>query len=286
MQRSCSLWLLALMLLLTAAPQALLAITGVCPDGSIFIVQQEKDIPCAASKQVAPSDVPPLKPEYLPRPYGWEVFNREADPNNPYNLVDAAPHPEANAPQPRSAAANPVQVNPPAPQVALATPPAVSATQPPRSETVDVGLSPGELEDLGTIVDLMQQKAPATLVRPDPEGRRRAVVRVARSFAFEQRLLPVLSERGTPGDGLVVLVRAVADEQAVFFGNLTFVQGHVAFHPNTTSPSEFGVLDGALGPLSPGDSVLAYAVLPQHIDLTEPMDIYWDDRRITTTLLP
>ena len=41
------------------------------------------------------SSRPPLKPEFLPRPYGWEVFNRESDPNNPYNLIDAAPLPRA-----------------------------------------------------------------------------------------------------------------------------------------------------------------------------------------------
>jgi hypothetical protein len=151
---------------------------------------------------------------------------------------------------------------------------------------VDVGLSAGELADLGTIVDLMQNKAPATLVRPDDAGARQAVLRVARSFAFEQHLLPALDARGTPGDGLVVLLRAVADERVSFFGNLTFVQGHVAFHPDTRSAGQFGVLDGALGRLDAGESILAYAVLPQHIDLTEPIDIYWDDRRITATLLP
>ena len=46
------------------------------------------------------------------------------------------------------------------------------------------------------------------------------------------------------------------------------------------------MLDGALGRLDAGESVLAYAVLPQHMNLTEPIDIYWDDRRITATLIP
>jgi len=180
-----------------------------------------------------------------------------------------------------------VQAAVPLSQVAMAPRPGPTrAGDDPRGEPVDVGLSASDLADLGTIVDLMQQKAPATVVRPDPSGGRQAVLRVARSFAFEQHLLPVLDAQGTPGDGLVVLVRAVADERVAFFGNLTFVQGHVAFHPDTASPGQFGVLDGALGRLDAGDSVLAYTVLPQHMDLTQPIDIYWDDRRITATLLP
>jgi hypothetical protein len=286
-------------LLLLGMPQASSAITGVCPDGSIFIVQQARDIPCPAAKRVDPNDVPPLNPEFLPRPYGWELFNRETDPNNPYNLVDSArlrggEGPVSPAGAPPTSGGQPVAPGqaaqpaaPPVPEVAMAPAPgqATPATDP-RGKIVDVGLSPGDLADLGTIVDLMQQKAPATLVRPDESGGRRAVLRVARSFAFERHLLPVLDAQGTPGDGLVVLVRAVADDRVAFFGNLTFVQGHVAFHPDTASPGQFGVLDGALGRLDAGDSVLAYTVLPQHMDLTEPIDIYWDDRRITATLLP
>jgi hypothetical protein len=291
--------LLLATLLLLGAPQISLAITGVCPDGSIFIVQQARDIPCPAAKVVDPNDVPPLNPEFLPRPYGWEIFNRETDPNNPYNLVDSArvrggegrgsapgTPPTSNG-QPVAPVQAAPPVAPPSPRVAMAPQPGPATTdEDPRGEIVDVGLSPDDLADLGTIVDLMQQKAPATLVRPDETGGRRAVLRVARSFAFEQHLLPVLDSRGTPGDGLVVLVRAVADERVAFFGNLTFVQGHVAFHPDTSSPGQFGVLDGALGRLDAGDSVLAYTVLPQHMDITEPIDIYWDDRRITATLLP
>jgi len=62
----------------------------VCPDGSIFIVQDRARIPCDAAKEVAPSDVPPLRPEYLSRPYTWQVYREGANPNNPYNLIDAA----------------------------------------------------------------------------------------------------------------------------------------------------------------------------------------------------
>src|SRR5262245_53826959 len=88
----------ALAALPAAAPMAA-AISGVCPDGSIFIVQSSDAIPCRAAKRVDPQDLPPLQPELLPRPYGWERFNRLADPNNPYNLVESGP-PRATPPAP------------------------------------------------------------------------------------------------------------------------------------------------------------------------------------------
>src|SRR5262245_8975540 len=80
-------WIAAL---LFAAP-ASAGISGVCPDGSIFIVQSPEAVPCREAKRVDPTVVPPIQPELLPRPYGWEKFNRLKDPNNPYNLVDAPP---------------------------------------------------------------------------------------------------------------------------------------------------------------------------------------------------
>ena len=77
--------------LMGAAPSAAETISGVCPDGSIFIVQRRSAVPCREAKQVDPNDIPPLNPEFLPRPYGWEQFQGRQDPNNPYNVVDTAP---------------------------------------------------------------------------------------------------------------------------------------------------------------------------------------------------
>jgi hypothetical protein len=84
----------------------------------------------------------------------------------------------------------------------------------------------------------------------------------------------------------VLAFQGVAVEKGEFFGNLTFVQGHVAFHPDPADPLQFGVLAGAQGPLAPGESVLGYVVLPAHVDLAQPLDVYRDDRRITATLQP
>src|SRR4029453_2475741 len=75
--------------LLLALPSAALALTGICPDGSVFIVQHEPQVPCKAAKEVEPGEVPPLRPQYLPNPYTWHVYNEVQDPNNPYNLIDS-----------------------------------------------------------------------------------------------------------------------------------------------------------------------------------------------------
>jgi hypothetical protein len=83
-----------------------------------------------------------------------------------------------------------------------------------------------------------------------------------------------------------VLFRAEARSAGAVHGNLTFVQGHVAFHPDLANPDQFGVIDGALGELAAGQRVLGYAVLPAHLDPSAPVDIYWDDRRTTATLSP
>ena len=69
-----------------------------------------------------------------------------------------------------------------------------------------------------------------------------------------------------------------------FHGNLTFVQDHHAFHPDPRDPSQFGVVIGRLGLQRPGDAVLGYVVLPERVDPLRPLDIYWNARRLTTTL--
>ena len=32
--------------------------------------------------------------------------------------------------------------------------------------------------------------------------------------------------------------------------------------------------------------MLGYVVLPEQVELAQPLDIYWDDRQITATLRP
>jgi hypothetical protein len=268
----------ALAPLLIAAP-AVAAITGVCPDGSIFIVQSADAIPCREAKRVEPQDVPPIQPELLPRPYGWERFNRRA---NPYHLVDSAPATREPVAPPG------LTPPPPAPPAPAAEPARVAAVAPvsAAARAIDLALSERDVADLDEIVALSQSVAPATLSHYASDGERRALLQLARSTAFEQRVHAALASQGGGLRGPVVLFRAEARAAGPLHGNLTFVQGHVAFHPDPANPDQFGVIDGALGEVAAGQRVLGYAVLPEHLDPGQPLDIYWDDRRITATLGP
>ncbi len=269
---------LALAAIALLADPAGATISGVCPDGSIFIVQREADIPCAAAKQVEPDEVPPIKPEFLPRPYAWEVFQQQQDPNNPYNLVDKAREVRAGQIEPEDAAGQP-GVEPPR----SAPPPAppVSAAPPAPAQ---LALSPQEKRDLALIVELTQERVPATFERASSGGAPTLVVRLAHSRAFEARLHGFWAERGEPPPGPVVLFSAEAAAPGAFWANFTFAQGHTAFHANPDDPRQMGLIDGSLGPLAAGDAVLGYVVLPADVDVAQPMDVYWNDRRLAATL--
>ncbi len=274
-------------------PAAAASISGVCPDGSIFIVQRAEAIPCRDSKVVEPHDVPPLKPEMLPRPYGWEALQRRQDPNNPYNAVDAAPslrRPGAReARTPRAPRRAPVP--PPAPSEASgelaprSAPVAVAARPPAPRAAAEAAprFSEQERRDLRTIIELAQGRVPATF-EPDRVGPTGAVtLRLARSRAFEPRLRAQWDGRGGLPPGPVLLFAADAAGAGAFHGKLTFVQDQVTFTPDAGRPSEIGVIDGALGSLAPGQSILGYARLPEQIDVTRPLDVYWNDRLLTAT---
>jgi hypothetical protein len=66
-----------------------------------------------------------------------------------------------------------------------------------------------------------------------------------------------------------------------FHANLTFVQGHLTFQPAAEDPRQLGVLQGHLGDLDADEVVLGYVILPDAMDTGEPMDVYWNDRRIS-----
>jgi hypothetical protein len=266
------------------------SISGVCPDGSIFIVQREADIPCDAAKRVEPDDIPPIKPEFLPRPYAWEVFQQQQDPNNPYNLVDkardvragelepeAAPAPQG-AEQPRSDPPPVVSSVPPPP-----TAPPVSAAPPGPAR---LELSAQEKRDLALIVELTQERVPASFERASSGAAPSLVVRFAHSRAFEARLHGFWNERGDPLVGSVLLFSVDVLAPGAFWANFTFAQGHTAYHASPDDPRQLGLIDGGLGPLAAGDTLLGYVVLPASVDVSQPMDVYWNDRRLVATLRP
>jgi hypothetical protein len=273
--------LLVLTALLVAPLAGAESISGVCPDGSIFIVQQPNAIPCRGAKRVDPADIPPLQPEYLPRPYGWERFNRETDPNNPYNLVGSeAPGAGATvaAERPPSGSGPPTVLTPP-----VSAPPPVAPATP--ESSLSFALAPHELDDLAAIVEVLQERAPATLVQRSDAGPG-LERRLARSAAFEARVSEVLAARGDAAAGPVIAFHVQARAPGIFWGNLTFVQGHMAFIPDTGDVAQFGLVEGALGPLAAGQRVLGYAVLPAHADPGQPLDVYWNDRRLTAVFNP
>jgi hypothetical protein len=282
-----ALWLgLALGVTALLAGPAGATISGVCPDGSIFIVQREADIPCSASKQVAPDEMPPIKPEFLPRPYAWEVFQQQQDPNNPYNLVDKAREVRAGELEPEDVSGPPGAEQPQgAPPPALSsTPPPVPPVSAPPPAPAQLVLSPEEKRDLALIVELTQERVPAAFDRASSGGAPTLVVRLAHSRAFEARLHGFWAERGEPPVGPVVLFSVEAIAPGAFWANFTFAQGHTAFHATPDDPQQMGLIDGSLGVLAAGDAVLGYVVLPADVDLAQPMDVYWNDRRLVATL--
>jgi hypothetical protein len=260
---------------LAATPDAH-AVTGVCPDGSIFVVRRAADIPCSDARRVEPSKVPPLRPENLPRPYLWQVYQEKQNENNPYNLLERADKvrgshvaPEGVAPQGPAPGETP--------QVASA-PPVSAAAPPPHADKPDLGLTDGELRDLFYLVELSQQNVPATFVE-DAGGKEAIRVSFAHSSAFETRL-----RQAGAVDGTVVLWSVQPKQSQRFQPNFTFVQGQTAFHPQPGRARELDVLVGRIsGDLGPQDLVLGYAVLPPSIDPARPLDLYWDDRRIAVT---
>jgi hypothetical protein len=230
-----------------------------------------------------------MRPENLPQPYLWEVHREKLDQNNPYNLVDRAEQMRklgrANpADEPTAAAPGGAQS---APSAQTARAPAVAAGPPHASQArsapvpLGLGLTDGELRDLFFLVELSQQRAPATFTRPaagSPEGMR---VSFAWSQSFEDRL------RGaTAPEGSALLFSVQTKGPASFQPNFTFVQGHLTFTPRPDDASQFGVLQGHAGQLAAEELALGYVVLPRTLDLSKPLDVYWDDHRLAATFRP
>jgi hypothetical protein len=246
-------------------------IAGVCPDGSAFIVQSRKDVPCRRAKLVPPDELPPLRPELLPHPYTWHVDQEARDPRNPYNLIDAAQ-------KIRALRAGEASGEPSTPRVETATRvPAPSAA--PR-----VFLSDPELRDLARIIKLRQQIAPARLSVEDLQGRQRLEIELAHSPALEAQILEVLGE--SPEERRVLVFSARSAISSEFHPNFLVVQGSLTFRPDPGRPEESGFLSGEPGPLPRGVLTLGYLVIPDRFDPAQPMDLWWNDRSLTAVLSP
>ena len=80
----------SLVVLLAPAAHADSTLSGICPDGSYFVVQSRDAIPCKNPHFADPSELPPVRPYLLPRPYTWYVDQEARSANNPYNLLETA----------------------------------------------------------------------------------------------------------------------------------------------------------------------------------------------------
>jgi hypothetical protein len=276
---------LGALFLAAAGPAA--SITGVCPDGSVFVVRSPEAVPCRGAKRVEPHRVPPLRPENLPRSYLWDVHREKIDQNNPYNLVDRADKVRTlgNAdllgePPPPIGGGAGADGGPP-PQAALpqvaAAPPATPPVSAPNAAPV---LTDGEIRDLFYLVELSQRRAPATFLRPGKGGEDSLRVSLAHSQAFEARL------RDSGASGSIVLFSVQPKVSEPFRPHFTFVQQGSTFTPRPEDPAQLGLLMGRTGDLSADELVLGYVSLPPSIDLSRPIDVYWDDRQLATTLRP
>lgn len=303
--------------LVGAVPAAAGTISGVCPDGSIFIVQSRSAVPCEEAKQVHPNDIPPLNPELLPMPYGWKQFQDRQNPNNPYNVVDSAPSvrplggPRAGGPSdlnrrpderrrrfvPHSSPSSSESIESGSTerpferpfQSARVTPsPVYAAARGATNQGAPI-FSEQDLRDLAQIVELSQRRAPATFGPREGGSSNEAnalTVRIAYSASFEPRLRALFRERGGMPPGDVLLFSVGASEPQPFFGNLTFVQAGVVYHPNRDDVRDLGVLRSELGMVSGREPLLGYARLPEEMDLRREIDIYWNDRLLSAILKP
>ena len=64
------------------------------------------------------------------------------------------------------------------------------------------------------------------------------------------------------------------------------VQDGVTFRPEPSEAREVGLLVGQPGDLERGFMVVGYIVIPARFDPRRSMDVYWNDRSISTILMP
>ena len=253
------------------------SVAGVCPDGSAFIVSRKASAPCARARFVDdPSDMPPLRPELLPRPYTWTLDQRARDPNNPYNLLEAtrkmnARHEPTPAPSAEQTA--------PEPQVAAVPPTRVQAGSP---EPLSLPLHEDEVRDLVRLVTLRQEVAPATFTVEDIHQQPQLLVRLAHSQSFQDRVLDVLGQ----SDKHVLLFSVRSVQAGEFYPNFFLVHEGVTFRPDPEDSHEVGFIVGDRGELEAGYLALGYLIIPQRFDPSQPLEIWWNDRSLVGVLRP
>lgn len=281
--------LVASSLLAFAAPFAAAdsTLSGVCPDGSFFIVQSRSAVPCANPRFVDADEMPPLRPHLLPRPYAWYVDQEARNPNNPYNLVEAAEKIRAARQGQKAGSAGEqtqaARAPEPAPaQNATAQP--LTARPEPAAPVALLELADDELRDLVRLIGLRQMDSPAQLSISDARGDARMRIQLAYSASFESYALGALGR--DPAASHVIVFAALAESDTDFQPNFFVVQSGRTFRPDPTSPSELGFLLGAPGKLPAGELAVGYLIVPATFDPHAAMELFWNDRSVETVLAP
>lgn len=272
---------------LAAGARADSSLSGVCPDGSFFIVQSRESIPCANPQLADPSDLPPVRPYLLPRPYTWYVDQEAQNPNNPYNLLQTArrirearagvsPEAQPAANQPATAQAQGMS------QGASQRPSAPVGGQQSLGGAAAVSLADDELRDLVRLISLRQDAAPASLQVKDVHGANSLLIDLAYSASFEAFALDTL---GRDRAAYRVLVwSAQADKDAAFQPNFFVVQSGRTFRPDPQNTAELGFVLGTPGKLPAGEMAVGYLVMPASFDPANPLEVFWNDRSVEAVL--
>lgn len=274
MERALGQALLLSLLATSAGPAVAASVAGVCPDGSAFVVRIEADAPCARPRFVSPSDLPPLRPELLPRPFTWYLDQQERDPTNPYNLVEESRKfrelldKEEASDEPSEAKFGPPQPPPPGSSAPVEA----------------VALDDGELRDLVRLIALRQQVAPAELVIADVRGLEQLRISFAHSDSLEARVLESIHAREDQRRVLIFSARALVDTE--FYPNFLVVQNGVTFRPDPESRGEIEFLLGEAGTLRAGLLSLGYFLVPARFDPAQEIEIWWNDRSLPSVLSP
>src|SRR5262245_9445090 len=273
----------ALCALLAQPASADSTLSGVCPDGSFFVVQSREAVPCADPHFAEPDQLPPVRPYLLPRPYTWYVDQEARNPNNPYNLVESAKQirdaRKGVAPaQPATATAAGQ------PGAAAARGPAV-APAPTRAPSAAplVALGDDELRDLVRLIALRQQDSPAQ-IEIKAQGGTQLRIALAYSASFESYALPVLGRDAKTSRVLVWSAQAV--RAAAFKPNFLVVQTGRTFRPDPQNPAEVAYLLGSPGQIPAGEMAVGYLVVPASFDPAQKLEIFWNDRSVASVLAP
>jgi len=262
-------------------------LSGVCPDGSFFVVQSKSSVPCSNPHFVDAADLPPLRPHLLPRPYTWYVDQEARNPNNPYNLVEAAEKIRAArlGPKPGSEAERAAQPLPEPPPALNATVRKLPTTpEPPAPAPALLQLADDELRDLVRLIGLRQSDSPAQLEIADARGDARMRIQLAYSAAFESYALATLGRDSAANH--VIVFASLAESDSEFQPNFFVVQSGRTFRPDPTSPSELGFLLGQAGKLPAGELAVGYLIVPSSFDPHAAIELFWNDRSVETVLAP